>query len=400
MATGKPKKKSTKTTKTTKTAAKENGTEKKAKENPPPETTEETTTETTPKKTTKKPAKKEASKKTTAKKKENGTETTTEESGAEESGAEVASVLDPCNDYFTLPVVAIKKHGKFKNSRHQSSKNVSDLINTITNDGIQTPLTVWEVPCEPTAVSYSPDPVMVQYFLISGFRRLAAVTRINTTSPGAIKRVPVRIFKGDIQEAAKLNFIENIQREDLNAIEVCEYLAYLKDLGHKRGEMAEIIGKSPAWVTVAQQFMKKATSELQQAVKDNILSYTNAMEVSKWEPNEQLRTIEEIKETIKTKGRKEAGKKASKKTGTSRPSSPRRSVKEVEDQLESYKTTPLSGQPEEVKNYYYGIMTALQWVLEKNAPNSGPFWTNIEHVDMKKEHLEPTTPDPGASSSS
>jgi len=395
MATGKPKK-TTKTAKTAKKTTKK--TAKKTAEETVPETTPETTetTEETTEETTTETAE------PTTKKKAAGKKATPKKEAAEEpETAPVATILETCDDYHLIPVAAIKKHNKFKNSRHQSSQNVSDLINTITNDGVQTPLTVWEVPCEPTRVAYSKEPVTVQYFIISGFRRFAAVTRINTTSPGAITKVPVRIYRGDIQEAAKLNFIENVQREDLSPIEVCEYLAYLKELGHKRGEMADIIGKSPAWVTVAQQFMKNAVTELQEAVKDNILSYTNAMEISKWEPQEQLRTIEDIKETIKTKGRKEAGKKATKKTGKSRESTAKkRSAKEVAEQLEAYKNTPLSGQPEEIKNYYYGIMTALEWVANKDAPNSGPFWTNIEHVDMKKSLIEPATPDPSASGSS
>jgi len=372
---GKPKK----SEKTTKKTAKE----EKASETPVETTVEETTEETT--ETPQESAPKASTKKAT------------------KATKEPESILIACKDYHLVPVAAIKKHKDFKNSRHQSSKNVSDLILTITNDGINTPLTIWEVPCPPTKVGYSKEPVTVQYFVVSGFRRLAAVTRINTSSPGAITHVPAKIFHGDIQEAAKLNLIENVQREDLTPIEICEYLKYLKDLGHKRGEMAEIIGKSPAWVTTAQQFSSKAVDELIEAVKDDVLSYTNAMEISKWEPPEQLRTIEEIRETLKTKGKKEAAKKATKKAGTGRePSAKKRSAKEIEAQLESYKNTPLAAHPLEVKNYYYGIMTALTWVLDKNAPDAGPFWTNIEHVDMKAAHLEETTtvPDPSASSGS
>lgn len=282
-------------------------------------------------------------------------------------------------EFVMVPFKRIKRHKRFKNSRHMAT-NIPEMVATITNDQIQTPLIVWEVDGD------------TNLYLVSGFRRYAAVEHINGETPGAISEVPCRIFRGDIAEAAKLNLLENVQRDDLSPIEVCEYMAYLKELGHNQAAMAEILGKSPAWVSGAMTFMKKATEPLLRAVKDKIVSFSAALELASLEPAQQMRTVDELVKVYKAKGKKAAAEEGSKRGSAATGKTRAQKRSDIENQLEAYRTADTTSVTSEVKAYYYGLQTALAWVLDSALPAIGPFWRDVNHVDVKLRELaeEPT----------
>lgn len=83
------------------------------------------------------------------------------------------------------------------------------------------------------------------YQLVAGERRLRAVTMLGW------EKVPVSISNAAEDNLRAAALVENLQREDLNPIEVSEALRELMDNGGgmTHEQIAERLGKSRAWIT-------------------------------------------------------------------------------------------------------------------------------------------------------
>jgi len=115
------------------------------------------------------------------------------------------------------------------------------------------------------------QPLIVQkkgerYEIIAGERRWRA-SRI-----AGLKEIPVIVKELTKQQVLEIALIENIQREDLNAIE--EALAYEKLISEfklKQDEVAERVGKSRVSVTNSMRLLK-LDKRVQQMVIDDMIS--------------------------------------------------------------------------------------------------------------------------------
>lgn len=115
------------------------------------------------------------------------------------------------------------------------------------------------------------QPLIVQkkgerYEIIAGERRWRA-SRI-----AGLKEIPVIVKEFTKQQVLEIALIENIQREDLNAIE--EALAYEKLISEfklKQDEVAERVGKSRVSVTNSMRLLK-LDKRVQQMVIDDMIS--------------------------------------------------------------------------------------------------------------------------------
>lgn len=108
------------------------------------------------------------------------------------------------------------------------------------------------------------------YQLVAGERRWRA-SRI-----AGIKEVPVVIKELDDEEASVISMIENLQREDLNAIEEADGIKYLMNkYGLTQEEVSEKVGKSRSAVANALRLLKLPET-VSEYVKDGILSAGHA----------------------------------------------------------------------------------------------------------------------------
>lgn len=107
---------------------------------------------------------------------------------------------------------------------------LQDLTASIRTHGILSPLIVTRLDEE-------------QYRLVSGERRLRAAQRAGLTTVPVI----VRDFTDD--EVAQLALIENVQRDDLSALEEAQgYRQLMEDYGHTAKAVADLVGKSRSYV--------------------------------------------------------------------------------------------------------------------------------------------------------
>ena len=115
------------------------------------------------------------------------------------------------------------------------------------------------------------QPLVVQkkgelYEIIAGERRWRAARM------AGLKKIPVIIREYTEQEIAEISLIENIQREDLNAIE--EAMAYqrlIREFKLKQDELAERVSKSRTAITNSMRLLK-LDERVQQMLIDDMIS--------------------------------------------------------------------------------------------------------------------------------
>lgn len=122
-----------------------------------------------------------------------------------------------------------------------------------------------------------------QYQLISGERRFQA------SKLAGLKSVPAYIRSADDQQMLEMALIENIQRENLNAIEVAlSYQRLITECNLNQEALGDRVGKNRATVTNYLRLLK-LPPDIQIAVRDNRISMGHARAIINVEnPDQQL----------------------------------------------------------------------------------------------------------------
>ena len=117
------------------------------------------------------------------------------------------------------------------------------------------------------------EPLIVQkgkkgfYTIIAGERRWRAARE------AGIKEIPVVVKDYSDQQVMEIALIENIQREDLNAIEEAEaYERLIKDFNLKQDEVAERVSKSRVAITNSLRLLKLDPRVREMIIEDKIKS--------------------------------------------------------------------------------------------------------------------------------
>ena len=127
-----------------------------------------------------------------------------------------------------------------------------------------------------------------EYILVAGERRLRAVKRLNNEK---IKAIIVDYSLNDLREYA---LIENIQREDLNPIEIATSLKNLiEEHNYTHEELANIISKSRSYVTNLLRILN-LPDFVQNKIKENKLSIGHAKVLIGLDEELLKKVIEEI----------------------------------------------------------------------------------------------------------
>lgn len=161
----------------------------------------------------------------------------------------------PEKRYVTKDVLfeAVEDHPKLTNCR-KSLTDISELMDNIREVGLQSPILLWgEVLDEPVERPWGM--VSERYYILSGFRRRLAISRLIEEGEPYVKRfeyIPARIFVGSLKEALEANLIENMQRNTPSMLEIGERLRRLQEeYQMTQKELGEIINRSQPWVSVA-----------------------------------------------------------------------------------------------------------------------------------------------------
>ncbi len=129
-----------------------------------------------------------------------------------------------------------------------------------------------------------------KYILISGERRLRA------SKIAGLKDVPVYIRQSNDKELLELALLENLQREDLNAIEIgLSYKRMMEELDFTQEQVAERMGKERSTITNYIRLLK-LPPDIQLAVRSNKITMGHARALITIETvDKQLYIFNEIK---------------------------------------------------------------------------------------------------------
>jgi ParB family transcriptional regulator, chromosome partitioning protein len=176
-----------------------------------------------------------------------------------------------------------------------------------------------------------------KYRLISGERRLRA------SKMAGLKDIPAYVRQANDQELLELALLENLQREDLNAMEIAlSYKRMMEELDHTQEQVAERMGKDRSTVTNYLRLLK-LPPDIQVAVRNGEISMGHARALVNVDTiDKQLYIFDEIKtkelsvRQTETLVRNLYKEKEGKKPGlNSLPDS----YKKVEDKLASHFST-------------------------------------------------------------
>ena len=158
----------------------------------------------------------------------------------------------------------------FQPRTHFDQEALQELADSIKVHGIIQPITVRRLARD-------------QYQLISGERRFQA------SKLAGLKTIPAYVRSADDQQMLEMALIENIQRENLNAIEIAlSYQRLISECSLKQEELGDRVGKNRATVTNYLRLLK-LPPDVQIAVRDNKISMGHARAIINVEnPDQQL----------------------------------------------------------------------------------------------------------------
>lgn len=156
----------------------------------------------------------------------------------------------------SLPIHQIDAN-PFQPREEFNEEALNDLANSIREQGIIQPITVRKMGYD-------------KYQLISGERRLKA------SKIAGLTEIPCYIRIANDQQMLEMALVENIQRENLNALEVAiSYQRLIDECDMTQEELSKSVGKNRSTITNYIRLLK-LPAEVQVAVRDNKISMGHA----------------------------------------------------------------------------------------------------------------------------
>ena len=158
----------------------------------------------------------------------------------------------------SLPIEQLKP-GRFQPRRNFDAETLDALTQSVREKGILQPILVRRDPAEPN-----------RYEILAGERRWRAA------QAARLHEIPVIIREMDDRGASEIALIENIQRQDLNAIEEGEgYRRLIEEFGHTQEELGRALGKSRSHIANTMRLLS-LPEEVRAMVVDGSLSAGHA----------------------------------------------------------------------------------------------------------------------------
>ena len=200
--------------------------------------------------------------------------------------------------------------------RNFNSKALDELSNSITEKGIITPITIRQ--------------------LDRGYEIIAGERRWRAAKKAKLKSIPAYVLHIDSEaEMMEVALIENIQRENLNAIEEAEGYAVLNskyDLSHE--DIAKKIGKKRTTITNALRLLKLPV-EIRRSIRDGQISAGHGRAILQKKTNTSMRRLwEKIKkESLSVRKVEELVRPKTRKTKRKSLVVPKGQIKAIENEL-------------------------------------------------------------------
>jgi len=175
----------------------------------------------------------------------------------------------PANLVVNLDIAVIDKN-PFQTRYVDDDEALEELADSIKANGVVQPIMV------------RPGDEDGRYILVLGERRLLASKKAGKTT------IPALVRKVSLQQAAEMTIVENLQREDLSALEQAEAFRVLSnEFKMTQQQIGERVGLSRASVTNYMRLLK-LPREVMQLLAEKKLSFSEARELLALETDDQI----------------------------------------------------------------------------------------------------------------
>ena len=242
-------------------------------------------------------------------------------------GKGMAALLPGADDqgksFFSCPIEEIKPN-RSQPRKTFSNEKLEELAASIREKGIIQPLVVRRKDSH--------------YELIAGERRWRAAQK------AGLREVPVVIQDVSEGTALEMALIENIQREDLNAVEEAEaYQALLDNFGLSQEDLARRVGKERSTVANALRLLR-LPAEIKRDVTEDRLTMGHARALLSLDSSEQMKQgrDEIVRRHLTVRQSEEFVKKLKARKGPAKKKSPDPHLIELVDRLKRHFKTKVA----------------------------------------------------------
>ena len=190
------------------------------------------------------------------------------------------------------------------------------------------------------------QPITVRALSEDAFQLISGERRLQASKKAGLKTVPAYIRVADDQQMLEMALIENIQRENLNAIEIAlSYQRLLAECDLKQEELGDRVGKNRSTVTNYLRLLK-LPPDIQVALRDGRLSMGHAralisvddvatqLDIFRQILKDEL-SVRKVEALVKNQGNTKAA-------STSTPEAINPEMKEVQSKLSSHFGTKIN----------------------------------------------------------
>lgn len=276
-----------------------------------------------------------------------------------------------------LQDIPLSKIIEVKNVR-SDYQNIEELADSIKNYGLLQPIVVKKINDE-------------EYELIAGHRRIRAFKYLVEADNVSYVNIPA-IVKNNLEDLTENQLIENIQRENLKDSDIENAIVILLENGKiKQNELAEKIGKSPAWVSkniTAHEERKRLELEKVAPAKVFDIPTGTMAEFSTLPDNVKEDLLSNNDDKI-SRGKIREAKQSQKKTTDKTPEHPKNKNQDMSDFtadnniLKSKIEKVLKG----LKDYYHfgKVNIEIQFTKKKSYSTDSTFYINEKEFSEEFE---------------
>ena len=190
-----------------------------------------------------------------------------------------------------IPVDSIKTDVQLKNIRTVfNEEKIQELASSIYNEGLMTPLIIMD--------SYDESNNDITE-LVAGARRLRAIKHIRNELDSTFmdSGVPCIQFEGTHHDAVFASAEENIAREEVDEVDIAQWIFDRVEEGISQTEISNRIHKSLQYVSFRYNFHTRAADEVKEALRCGMISFSAAYELTKnLEKGDQVKWINKAKD--------------------------------------------------------------------------------------------------------
>jgi len=259
--------------------------------------------------------------------------------------------------------------------------NINELAESIKQHGLLQNIGVTEKKGEPG-----------KYFVIYGFRRYAALTKIRAElGPDAFSELEVMLNEGTVDELRERNLKENIDREQLKPHEIATAIKKMVNAGLEQRDIGTRLGRPQSWVSYHYKAATKLAPTAWRAFREGNITLEQALHIADVPEETQGDIVNKILGAETRSEARQIAKKAAESSGSRRTytNKGRPTVKNLSQYVSDASFDASSSvASDEDRLFYNGLAAGIRVAigdLEFGNLTSATTYTDVEYLNKGKE---------------